>query len=107
VEMDSAPDSRDFVNLIVAMTKIKRWNDSVCDLLRRMLISSLTSEVYYLRLQTSLEVLQRLASLRWVPRTERNRECIHKLLVRVSSLHDSPHLANVSSKILSAITGSW
>ena len=105
--MGSAPDPRDFVSLIVAMTRVEEWNASVCDLLRRMLMSSLTSESYYLRLRASLDVLQRVTSSKWMPRSVRDRQCILGMLERVSKLSDSPYAAETSEKILSEIRKTW
>ena len=107
VQIGCAPDPRDFVNLIVAMTRVEEWNASVCDLLRRMLMSSLTSESYYLRLRTSLDVLQRVTASKWMPRSIRDRQCILGLLGRVSKLRDSPYAAKASETILSEIRKSW
>ena len=107
VQMGCAPDPRDFVGLIVAMTRLEEWNASVCDLLRRMLVSSLTSESYYLRLRASLDVLQRITSSNWMPRSIRDRQCILELLERMSKLSDSPYAAETSGKILSEISKTW
>ena len=108
VQMRYTPDPRDYVNLIVAMSRVEEWNVCVCDLLRRMLISSLTSESYYLRLRTSLDIFRRIiSSSSWMPSTVRNRESILRLLEQVSKLRDSPHAAKLSEKILSEISKRW